>query len=52
MYRVYYTLTGGSVMSKEFDTINEAIKFSLTLPFQSVQEIKKIEKRIQKEDRT
>jgi len=41
MYRVYYYLTGGSVVSvKEFEVLTEATEFAISLPINSVLEIK------------
>ena len=41
MYRVYYYLTGGSVVSvKEFEALTEATEFAISLPINSVLEIK------------
>ena len=41
MYKVYFYMTGGnSVTSREFPNFGEAIKYSITLPLDSVLEIK------------
>jgi hypothetical protein len=41
MYRLTYTLSGGSVRFKSFETFHDAIEFARTLkPIESVIEIK------------
>jgi hypothetical protein len=40
MYKVSYTLSGGSLRFKSFETLHEATVFANQQPFESVLEIK------------
>ena len=53
MYKVYYYNTGSRfVSSKNFETLAEATKFSISLPRESVLEIKLVTEQKKKENRT
>jgi hypothetical protein len=51
MYKVNYTLSGGSLKSKEFETLHEATVFANQQPLGSVLEIKINHEPIKKPDR-
>jgi hypothetical protein len=51
MYKVNYTLSGGSLKSKEFETLHEATVFANQQPIGSVLEIKINHEPIKKPER-
>jgi len=52
MYRLTYTLSGGSVRFKSFETFHDAIEFARNLkPIESVIEIKRYDDNNSKPDR-
>jgi hypothetical protein len=45
-------MSGGTLTNKDFDSLHEAVEYSIKLPIESVQEITKVEPKAQKENRT